>query len=210
MANNICESKTAYFDIVGDEPIQRLKERLQNNMVAVTGFDYPFSISKCKLSQEDYAVIMGIDHFHHEEEPVGPDCPYITNEWDQYTCRSGSGQNSGEIGYILRKLEKLTDRQFRLPTFKEAKFINEIKSKELGFRLENELCEVGRGFLCTEKGGIYVSDPMYNDHPPYKSIRLVECQKTLYQINYEDKEIIEAIESRIDKYEEQMHYFWEN
>lgn len=60
------ESKIAYFDIDGEEPIQRLKERIQNNLVPVTGFDYPFSISKCKLSQEDYAVIMGVDHFYGE------------------------------------------------------------------------------------------------------------------------------------------------
>jgi hypothetical protein len=205
------ESKIAYFDIEGEEPIQRLKERLQNNMVPVTGFDYPFSISRCKLSQEDYAVIMGVDHFYHEEAPVGADCPYLTNEWDQYICRYSSGQNRGEIDEILKKLEKLTDRQFRLPTIKEAEFINQLKSKELGFKLENELCEAGGSrYLCTEEGRIYVSDPMYVDLPPYQSIRLVECERPLGQINYQDDDVVRAIQRSMSDYEEDMHYYWEN
>ena len=205
------ESKIAYFDIEGEEPIRRLKERLQNNMVPVTGFDYPFSISKCKLSQEDYAVIMGVDHFYHEEAPVGADCPYLTYEWDQYTYRYSSGQHRGKIDKILKRLEELTGRHFRLPTIKEAEFINQLKSNELGFRLENELCEAGGSrYLCTEEGRIHVSDPMYDDRPPYKSIRLVECEKPLGQINFQDDDVVRAIERTMGDYEEDMHYFWEN
>ena len=204
------ESKIAYFDIEGEDPIRRLKERLQNNMVSVTGFDYPFSISKYKLSQEDYAVIMGVPCFFHEKEPVGAACPYLTNEWDQYIYRYSEGQHREEIDKIMKRLEELTGRRFRLPTIKEAEFINQLKSQELGFRLENELCEVGSGYLCTEEGRIYVSDPMRDDFPPYKSIRLVECEKSLGQIDYHDKDVIRAIEKRMHNIEEDMHYFWEN
>ena len=204
------ESKIAYFDIEGEEPILRLKERFQNNMVPVTGFDYPFSISKRKLSQEDYAVIMGVDHFYHDKEPVGADCPYVTNEWNQYISRYQSGQNRVVIDVLLNKLKNLTGRQFRLPTIKEAEFINQQKYEELGFRIKNELCEVGRGYLCTEEGGIYVSDPMYNDLPPYMAIRLVECNIPLSQINYQDRDVLRAIERRMSNYEEDMHYYWEN
>ena len=105
----------------------------------------------------------------------------------------------------------MTGRHFRLPTIKEAEFINQLKSNELGFRLENELCEAGGSrYLCTEEGRIHVSDPMYDDRPPYKSIRLVECEKPLGQINFQDDDVVRAIERTMGDYEEDMHYFWEN
>lgn len=206
----IDESHLVYFDIKGQEPIQRLREKLQNNLVPVTGFDYPFSISKCKLSQEDYAVIMDVDHFYNEEKPVGADCPYVTNRWNQFIYRYESGQNWGEIHDILEKLKEKTGRQLRLPTLKECKFVNNQKSEELGFRLNNELCMAGRGYLCTETGGTYVSDPMGDIPPFYKTIRLVECEKPLSDIDFGGKEVIESIEDQMDKYSEDMHYYWEN
>ena len=204
------EKNIAYFDIEGDEPIQRLKERLRNNIVPVDGFDYPFSISRCKLSQEDYCVIMGVDHFYHEKEPVGADCPYVTNQWDQYVTRYKEGQNRGEIMTILKKLEEITGRSFRLPTIKECEFINNVKEGELGFSLNNELCEVGGGFLCTETKGIYVSDPRWNDLAPYKSIRLVECDKPLSEIDFADEEVINKIRHIFAEESDGMHYYWEN
>lgn len=208
--HKIDESYLVYFDIKGPEPIQRLKEKLQNNMVPVTGFDYPFSISKCKLSQEDYAVIMGVDHFYNEEEPVGADCPYVTNSWDQFIERYGAGQNWGEIGDILEKLKEKTGRQLRLPTLKECKFVNNQKSEEFGFQLNNELCMAGWKYLCTETGGTYVSNPMGDLPPSYKSFRLVECDKPLSDIDFGGKEVIKSIDYQMDKYSEDMHYFWEN
>jgi len=38
----------------------------------------------------------------------------------------------------------------------------------------------------------------------------VECEKPLWQINYQDKDVLRAIESSMNSYEEDMHYFWEN
>ncbi len=204
------EKYLAFFDIEGEEPLKRLKERLQKNMVTVEDFDYPFSISRCKLSQEDYGVIMGVDYFYNEKEPVGADCPWVTNEWDQYVNRYQSGQNWGEILDILKRLEEKTGRRFRLPTIKECEFINEHKSKELGFKFENELCMAGNNFLCTNEKGIYVSDPTYDDHPSYKSFRLVECEISLSEINYADMEVLRKIDKSMHSISEDMHYWWEN
>ena len=204
------ESNIAYFDIEGEEPIHRLKERLQTNMVPVTGFGYPFSICRCKLSQEDYAVIMHVGHFYHEKEPVGADCPWVTNEWNQFVNRYRQGQNWGEIREILKKLNEITGSHFRLPTIKECEFLNEHKNEEIGFKLENELCLAGSNYLCTDEKRIYVSDPMYDDHPPYKSFRLVECEISLSEINYADMEVLRKIDKSMHSISEDMHYWWEN
>lgn len=208
--HKIDESYLAYFDINGPEPIQRLKEKLQNNMVAMTGFDYPFSIGKCKLSQEDYAVIMDVDHFYNEEHPVGVGCPYVTNQWNQFIYSYSSGQNWGEIPDILKKLKEKLGRQFRLPTLKECMFVNNQNNDEFGFQLENELCMASEKYLCTEKGESWVSDPMGVDLPFYKSFRLVECDKPLSIIDFGGKEVIRSIDHQMDKYSDDMHYFWEN
>ena len=205
------EKHIAYFDIEEEEPIQQLRKRIDLNMVTINGFDYPFSISKCKLSQEDYCVIMGVDHFYNEKVPVGADQPYVTNQWDQYVARYSRGQNWGEICEILKKLEEKTGRYFRLPTIKECEFVNEHKSEEVGFKLDNELCLAGSNYLCTEKKSIYVSDPKDSqDLPVYMSFRLVECEIPLSKIDYADKEVLRRIHESMDKEDEDMHYWWEN
>lgn len=205
------EEYIAYFNIEGEEPIQQLRERMDLNMVSINGFDYPFSISKCKLSQEDYCVIMGVDHFYNEKVPVGADQPYVTNQWDQYVARYSRGQNWGEIHDILKNLNEKTGRYFRLPTIKECEFVNEHKSEEVGFKLENELCMAGSGYLCTEKKHIYVSDSKdCFDFPSYKSFRLVECEIPLSNIDFADEDVLRNIQKSMDSEDEDMHDWWEN
>ena len=205
------EEHIAYFGIEGEKPIQQLRKRIDLNMVTINGFDYPFSISKCKLSQEDYCVIMGVDHFYNEKVPVGADLPYVTNQWDQYVARYSRGQNWGEIPDILKKLEEKTGRHFRLPTIKECEFVNEHKSEEVGFELENELCLAGNDYLCSEKKDFYVSDPKDSqDQPLYMSFRLVECEIPLSRIDFADEDVLRNIHESMDSEDEDMHYWWEN
>ena len=205
------EEHIAYFDVEGQAPIQRLQKRINSSMRTIDGFDYPFSISNCKLSQEDYGVIMGVYHFYNEKVPVGANQPYVTNQWNQYVARYSRGQNWGEIRDILKKLEEKTGRHFRLPTIKECEFVNEHKSEEVGFKLENELCLAGSGYLCTEKKSIYVSDPKDSeDLPLYMSFRLVECEIPLSKIDFADEDVLRRIHESMDNEDEDMHYWWEN
>ena len=203
------ENNIVYFDIKGDEPLQRLKERLNRNMVPVEGFDYPFSICRCKFSQEDYAVVMGVDHFYNAEEPLGADCPYVTEEWNVWSAYHSS-QNWGEIRELLELLEQKTGRHFRLPTIKECEFINTHK-EELGFQLKDELCMASSYYLCTESGNYHVSSAMEGlDYPAFYSFRLVECETPLSSIHFTDKQIVDRIEKDLSDDSDDMHYYWEN
>ena len=205
------ENYIAYFNVEGSVPLQRLIERLQNDMVPVEGFDYPFSISRRKLSQEDYAVIMDVGHFYNEEVPVGADCPYVTNKWNVWSAYH-SEQNWGEIPDILKKLEEKTGRRFRLPTIKECEYVNSKRNEELGFRIKDELCMADSYYLCTESGDYYVSNPMStsDDYPSYISFRLVECHKPLSEIKFEDAKVVKGIQDILSDDADDMHYFWEN
>jgi len=136
---------------------ESLNDRISQNMIPIAGYDYPFSMHRFQLTQEEYAAIMGMSlkSVQCEGTPEGAQYPFFTNSYEYYTTnRNGSGQYDGGVSDLLRILNKLTGRNLRLPTINEWEFVASNGGKDYSLECEKAvLHEIGNGV--SNKMGIY-------------------------------------------------------
>lgn len=130
----------------------KFKDSLSEWMVPITGYDYPFSISRYLLTQEEYAAIMAIPLEKVGSSPCGANLPFLTKRhvfWkDPYRggIIRGCQQDIDWLKEFLNTLNRLTDHTFRLPTINEWEYVASNGGKEYDFKeFDPHIHEVGKG-----------------------------------------------------------------
>ena len=141
--------------------------RLDENMIRIEGYDYPFRMNRFKLSQREYCGLLNITISEMKrreslwDRQINEQFPYITRD---YVFKDGMCQSLEGVKDVLRALQVLTGRHLRLPSINEWEFVAsnggkdyDLKSKDynmhdvnLGEANELGVCDIvgNEGELC--------------------------------------------------------------
>lgn len=133
--NNLVEPYTGNRDaedviLLGDES-RSIREdfisRLDENMIRIEGYDYPFRMNRFKLTQREYCGLLNItvSEMRRRENllwdyNINEQYPYFTED---YVIRDGMKQSLEGVKDVLRALQVLTGRHLRLPSINEWEFV---------------------------------------------------------------------------------------
>ncbi len=101
--------------------------RLDENMILIVGYDYPFRMHRFKLTQREYCGLLNItvSEMRRREDlssadQINEQFPYYTKD---YVIKDGMEQSLKGVKDVLRALQVLTGRHLRLPSINEWEFV---------------------------------------------------------------------------------------
>lgn len=161
--NNLAEPYTGDRDadeviLLGDESRSIRADflsRLDENMIPIEGYDYPFKMNRFKLAQREYCGLLNITVSEMRQREnllwdskINEQFPYYTED---YVIKYGMIQSLKGVKDVLRALQVLTGRHLRLPSINEWEFVasnggmnydlecKDYKMHEVNFGEANEL-----------------------------------------------------------------------